>query len=1034
MLTQARSLNRHLGLALVIALAFHGGLLFWTFKRTYDAYVHIFFADHYARAWFDHWEPRWYTGFPMTGYPPGSHQTMALLSKALGLQNAFITVQLFSVLLFIIGVYRFSKIWVDRRSAGYAALAAVFTSSLVEVVHVFGQLPTSFSMGFLLNALPSVYQWARYGNRWNLAVAWAVGAATTAGHHVTTLFGAVFFVGPVLVLALLEAVRTGYVEDAEMGWRERLRLQEWEEAKATFWRCVVYGIGLIVLLILVVLPYWLWSRSDPITQVSIPHASRDSFIENKPAGFVFWVVPYGVSMAAIPYVLVRGYTRKTWLLMLSWTLLFVLGTGGTTPIPRFLLRGAFDILTLDRFTIWATWMMLPLVGSFMGSLIDGRLREWITAQFNKPTLVMVQVGLVVSAVVFAVFVANLTQFRRFQPEPIAVDPIVAFIEKDEHWRWRYLTLGFGDQMAWLSANTRGATVDGNYHSARRLPELTSTPVERLEGAKFRGIPGIGSLQQILAVPEKYHLKYVFSNDEFYDPLLYFSGWHRLGRLENGIMVWEREDIPPMPEVLPRREIPIYQRIMWGSLPMMALCLGGIALIYRFSKELLEREEEVRIERDPVPTWTLKPLFRWVPLAVMVGLGAGGLGLGLLVAVGEESSEEVLEAYYDDLDFRRFGEAYERLDPLTRPSFPQYTIERSVQNGLLSSYAKLENIRVEIVRGGDSFVEAEAHTDWVTSLTRYQTVQTHTLFERDGVWVIEPDQADATIPPEQFVRREGVEWLSQGRRRVSTETTGFADVQDRPELEVLNARLVLVDGRYSVVGELINTDVDPADVTVTALLFDEMGKKVSQYNAQTAIVHKILPKEVTPFRIDYEGVAGAAIRDSVIVEEEAGEFDPEAFTELDLTDAVARFDLYAKAVITPRDLYRGVGVQNLRFLNTNTGYVLEGEVINHGTAEATIPHLLVTYYDEDGKVAWVDDFYLEVGVRPQRATRFEVALTGAEEVVEAEVEGNWFTNILVNEELVDVVDEGLFAEKVIAPEGLGWSEVRVMVHAFTPEGE
>jgi hypothetical protein len=37
------------------------------------------------------------------------------------------------------------------------------------------------------------------------------------------------------------------------------------------------------------------------------------------------------------------------------------------------------------------------------------------------------------------------------------------------------------------------TVDGNYHSARR-PELTS-PVERLENSKFRGMEGIGSLQQ-----------------------------------------------------------------------------------------------------------------------------------------------------------------------------------------------------------------------------------------------------------------------------------------------------------------------------------------------------------------------------------------------------------------------------------------------------------------------------------------------------------------------------------------------------------
>lgn len=52
-------------------------------------------------------------------------------------------------------------------------------------------------------------------------------------------------------------------------------------------RAGIYGVGMIAVLVLVVLPYWLWSRSDPITQVSIPHASRDSFLVNTSAGLVF---------------------------------------------------------------------------------------------------------------------------------------------------------------------------------------------------------------------------------------------------------------------------------------------------------------------------------------------------------------------------------------------------------------------------------------------------------------------------------------------------------------------------------------------------------------------------------------------------------------------------------------------------------------------------------------------------------------------------------------------------------------------------
>lgn len=43
--------------ALVSALLLHGGLgRVGTYAQTYDAYIHMFFADHWVRSWFDHWE------------------------------------------------------------------------------------------------------------------------------------------------------------------------------------------------------------------------------------------------------------------------------------------------------------------------------------------------------------------------------------------------------------------------------------------------------------------------------------------------------------------------------------------------------------------------------------------------------------------------------------------------------------------------------------------------------------------------------------------------------------------------------------------------------------------------------------------------------------------------------------------------------------------------------------------------------------------------------------------------------------------
>jgi hypothetical protein len=90
----------------------------------------------------------------------------------------------------------------------------------------------------------------------------------------------------------------------------------------------------------------------------------------------------------------------------------------------------------------------------------------------------------------AVFTITLGYFRPFQPQKNKHTSIINFLNQDQHDQWRYLPLGFGDQMATLLSN-KALTVDGNYHSARRLPELTSRAVERWK-IQVQDLKNIGS--------------------------------------------------------------------------------------------------------------------------------------------------------------------------------------------------------------------------------------------------------------------------------------------------------------------------------------------------------------------------------------------------------------------------------------------------------------------------------------------------------------------------------------------------------------
>ena len=220
-------------------------------------------------------------------------------------------------------------------------------------------------------------------------------------------------------------------------------------------------------------------------------------------------------------------------------------------------------------------MAIPMFGEFAYRFVEGDLKEKIQQKFGAVYHRILGGAFMGIFLFFTAFTITLGYFRPTQPQQIKMLPILNFLNQDQHDHWRFLPLGFGDQIAWLSAQTNAMTVDGNYHSARRLPELTTRAVERLENSKFRGVEGIGSLQQFLTVPEKYNLKYVFSNDKFYDPILFFCGWQRLRQLENGIMVWEKLNVPPLSKILPKDEVPKFLKLMWGIIPLLTVLIAFI---------------------------------------------------------------------------------------------------------------------------------------------------------------------------------------------------------------------------------------------------------------------------------------------------------------------------------------------------------------------------------------------------------------------------------------------------------------------------
>ncbi|WP_298754483.1 hypothetical protein [uncultured Psychroserpens sp.] len=958
--------NKYLIAAILLGLIFHGSSLFFTLETTYDALIHLFFADHYTNSWFEPWNYKWYTGFSVMGYPPLVHQAIALFSMIGGLKFGLFTVTIISILLFITGVYRFSLlITTNRTSAGYAALLAVFSSSFIETLHIFGQLPSIIGISVLMHALPEIYSWLKTGKYWYLATSLSLIAVTVTSHHVTPIFGMVFFIFPLIGMLIMDHAREQVKSMKAITFKVFLN-----SFSKLLKRIIKFGIASLIIIIGCILPYWINSKNNPITQVPIPHGSRDNFLEVTSSGLVFFLIPWGILLLLLPYIFYRYYSKRYLFFGLSITILTLLGTGGTTPIPKFLLgETAFNILTLDRFTLWASIMALPLFGEFTFRFVQGDLKSLIQLKFGA-VYHRICGGVLAGLFIFmTIFTMSLGYFRPSQPQKIKMQPIVNFLNQDDHDKWRFLTLGFGDQMAWLSSQTNAMTVDGNYHSARRLPELTTRPIERLENSKFKGVAGIGSLQQFLTTPEKYNLKYTFSNDKFYDPILYFCGWQRLRQLENGIMVWERLNVPPIPSVLPKDDVPKWQKILWGVIPITTVLIAFLLNIQMLLVNTLRTKPKIipeflkfKSNYSKFSNSVLRISHIWSVILVLVFIY--NIYNFHIKNDAQRHPENVILSYYDALDFKEFETAYQLINPASNKTIAQYMLEVSVTDGLLSSYAKLDAIETKILNQNDSSATVKVKTNWITPLEKINRVDYKSLSKINDKWYIEPDDIDTDLPPDQLFSNNATGYFNQGRRRITTEQTHHEDVLKQPVLEVLSAKLVKLDNSYAIIGEIQNIDNVPADVILKGTLYNDSNKVLATYNAKYHIKHKLMPKETSAFKINFEGIAWSQTQDSI-----PKAFNPDEFTPVEFEEQPTKFNLHAAGNVSSSDLYKHIVISDIEMNSKH----INGTLFNSGIQEVTIPQLLVTYYDENKSITWVDHKFLEEGIRQQRKQDFDYKL-------------------------------------------------------------
>jgi hypothetical protein len=509
----------------------------------------MFFADHYRRTWWVLWEPRWYAGFSVASYPPLAHQLIAALSFLVGVEIAWAVVLLGVLVVLPTGVYAFARLFTGRRAAGYAALAASVLPSIFLTAHTFGQLPTLVALVGVLWGLAALGRYLRHGRSCDGALAVALMAVVMASHHATLLFV------PWGVAAI--GLHTTLARQVTL--HHLLR------------RFLVFSMAATAAVLVVVWPFWRWGMGQTM-QTPIDHPSRHNFLHDPAATILFFWPMYGLFVLVIPWALRTTLSRKRVAPGALFIVMFTLGLGGTTPLPRWLYGHPWEWLIYDRFALWASIALLPfvgLIGIVVERVVQRRLRR------TWPGVGVVALAVTVPVAFIAVLLPTIL---RTQPVPVDLQPIAAFLAEDNRSQWRYLTFAFGDQRARLSLLTDATTIDGSYHTARDLPELRSSGIGQIDRVCW-SLCGMDALHAILEHASAYGVRWGFANSHTCDQVLVRHGWVRLNTLANGVEVWENPAaVRPVPDDLAAHSDPV-AAASWGVLPLTALVVAiGLARI------------------------------------------------------------------------------------------------------------------------------------------------------------------------------------------------------------------------------------------------------------------------------------------------------------------------------------------------------------------------------------------------------------------------------------------------------------------------
>lgn len=341
--------------------------------------------------------------------------------------------------------------------------------------------------------------------------------------------------------------------------------------------------------------------------------------------------------------------------------------------------------------------------------------------------------------------------------------------------------------------------------------------------------------------------------------------------------------------------------------------------------------------------------RSILLIVMIVVTVLLLAVGPLTAskgtAGLSTPGGAVRAMFDRVQAHNWNAAYELVSNKNSVDLANFIREVAGSNGDLRTFSTLEKVTPKILHESDNDALVRTDLEWSTAVGAiYGTRDLKTV--KDGNdWKVEwPVETQAKVPP-QVIPVNFLRWdvITRG-----TDDDWGAQNVDAPRVRIVSMNAVEHDGGTTILGEIVNEDTVPGFVSVNATLVGKDGKTLGEESSFDKISHVLLPKEVSPFRIDFPKVRLAQVKN---------------------------VRMQPNSLLVPASADPTIGVLDQRLdTDVNGRKILRGELMNESGETVNIPHVLATFYDNTGKVIWVSDGYVDHALLPQTPQSFTVGLT------------------------------------------------------------